>query len=75
MFASMDAGKECTLTTRPVRFSGNHLFVNSTAEGSCRWRCWTSTTVLAPYTKHNCVAVKTDETLQGDLKGALICRR
>jgi hypothetical protein len=29
-FASMDAGKqEATLTTRPVRFSGKHFFVNA----------------------------------------------
>ena len=33
-FASMDAGQTPgTLTTRPVRFSGNHLFVNADARG------------------------------------------
>ncbi len=33
-FASMDAGESPgTLTTRPIRFSGNHLFVNADARG------------------------------------------
>jgi hypothetical protein len=33
-FASMDAGeKEASLTTRPVRFEGKHLFVNADAAG------------------------------------------
>jgi len=66
-FASMDAGKkECTLTTRPVRFSGNHLFVNSDSrKGRLQVEVLdVNDRVLAPYTKHNCVAVKTDETLQ-----------
>lgn len=66
-FASMDAGKkERTLTTRPVRFNGNYLFVNSDSR-----KGWlqvevldVNDRVLARYTKNNCVAVKTDETLQ-----------
>ena len=66
-FASMDAGKkECTLTTRPVRFSGNYLFVNSDSrKGRLQVEVLdVNDRVLAPYTKNNCVAVKTDETLQ-----------
>ena len=64
-FASMDAGaSEGSLTTRPVRFSGNHLFVNvAAAGGELRAEILDADgRTLEPYTKDNCVPVQTDTT-------------
>ena len=66
-FASMDAGgAEGTLTTRPVRFKGQHLFVNADAKGG------TLTVevldeqgqVIKPFSRGNCLPVSADKTLQ-----------
>ena len=66
-FASMDAGgAEGTLTTRPVRFKGRHLFVNADAKGG------TLTVevldeqgqVIKPFSRGNCLPVSADKTLQ-----------
>jgi hypothetical protein len=66
-FASMDAGgTEGTLTTRPISFSGKHLFVNVAApSGALRAEVLDQAgAVIAPFTKANCVAVTADKTLQ-----------
>jgi len=65
-FASMDAGStEGTLTTRPVRFGGRHLFVNLDADqGQLQAEILDEAgTVIEPFTKANCMPVSTDETL------------
>jgi len=65
-FASMDAGDaEETLTTRPVRFRGKHLFVNvDAAGGELRVEVLDREgKVTAPFTRANCVAVRADKML------------
>jgi hypothetical protein len=66
-FASMDAGdREGTLTTRPVRFSGNQLFVNADMRGGeLRVEALDmSGSVIRPFTKANSIPVHSDRTLQ-----------
>ena len=65
-FASMEAGEEAgTLTTRPLRFSGKHLFVNTaTADGELTVEVLDqSGQVIAPFSRSNCQPVRTDKTL------------
>ena len=65
-FASMDAGEKTgTLTTRPVTFSGNRLFVNVAApSGELRAEVLDETgNVIAPFTAAKCVPVRVDSTL------------
>lgn len=65
-FASLDAGETAgTLTTRPLRFSGAHLFVNADCrEGELRAEVLdTEGKVIPPYTRDNCLAVRADATL------------
>jgi len=64
-FASMDAGsEEGTVTTRPVRFSGRHLFVNVAApQGELRVEAIDADgKPIAPYTRANAVVVREDST-------------
>jgi len=64
-FASMDAGvEECTLTTRPVRFAGQHLFVNVNApDGKLLVEVLdVAGNVLEPFSRDKCVAVSGDGT-------------
>jgi hypothetical protein len=66
-FASMDAdGTEGTLTTRPVRFRGRHLFLNVDApEGELRAEVLDrGGNVLAPFTRAGCTPVRGDTTRQ-----------
>ncbi len=66
-FASMDAGDdEGTLTTRPVRFSGKHLFVNADAdEGELRVEVLDDRGGIIPrFSRAKCVPIRTDSTLQ-----------
>lgn len=66
-FASMDAGESwATLTTRPVRFVGRHLFVNTdTANGELRVEVLDQENrVISPFSRDNCVPITTDKTLQ-----------
>ncbi|MDO8587013.1 MAG: glycosyl hydrolase family 32 [Armatimonadota bacterium] len=66
-FASMAArGAEGALTTRPVTFSGKHLFVNADVDGGeLRAEALDRNgKVIPPFTRANCVAVKADKTLQ-----------
>ena len=66
-FASMSADvKEGQLTTRPVRFSGKHMFVNVGAKDGelCVEILDPNGNVIAPFTRENCVTVSTDKTLQ-----------
>jgi len=66
-FVSMDAGEEeRTLTTRPVVFSGKRLFVNADARaGALRVEILDrGGEVIAPFSKDNCVPMKTDSTLE-----------
>ena len=65
-FASMDAGSdEGALTTRPLRFSGKHLFVNLAApKGGLRAEVLDQEgRVLEPFTRANCTPVTSDLTL------------
>jgi len=65
-FASMDAAAtEGTLTTRPVKFSGSHLFVNIAApQGELRAEVLDSDgKVIAPFTAENCTPIRADKTL------------
>ena len=65
-FASMEAGDaEAMLTTRPVKFSGSHLFVNLAApQGELRAEVLDRNgDVIVPFTKENCVAASGDKTL------------
>jgi hypothetical protein len=64
-FASMNAIDEATLTTRAVRFSGHHLFVNVDAPaGELRAEVLDAEgKVIAPFTQENCAAVSADTTL------------
>ena len=63
-FASMNAKDAGVLTTRPVRFSGGHLFVNVAApQGELRAEVLRENgEVIAPFTRENCVAVSGDKT-------------
>ena len=66
-FASMGAGEDGgTLTTRPLRFKGKHLFVNVTApEGELRVEILDERgAVIAPFTRANCAPVAADSVLQ-----------
>lgn len=66
-FASMEANeKEGALTTRLVKFSGKHLFVNLAApQGELRAEVLDQNgKVIAPFTKENCIAASADKTLQ-----------
>ena len=66
-FASMDAGDtEGTLTTRPLRFRGKHLFVNvDSKDGELLAEVVDDRgKVIAPFSKRNCIPVKADKTLQ-----------
>jgi hypothetical protein len=73
-FASMDAGnEEGTLTTRPVRFSGRHAFVNvDCPEGELRMEILDQQgKPIAPFTKENCASIRADRTKQAvQWKGA-----
>lgn len=67
-FVSMDAGESTgTLTTRTLKFSGKHLFVNADVDdGELRVEALDADgNVIAPFTKGNCVPVTSDKTLQG----------
>lgn len=64
-FASMNAAEEtATLTTRPLRFSGRHLFVNVSAEeGELRAEMVGSDgNAIAPFTYADCIPVRQDTT-------------
>jgi len=66
-FASMDADStEGTLTTRPVRFSGRYCFVNADVDtGELRVEILDAEgRVIQPFSRANCVAVRSDSTLQ-----------
>lgn len=73
-FASMDAGdSDGTLTTRPVRFRGKHLFVNADVNaGELRVEVLDERgKVIAPFSRANCVPIRADKTLQAvQWKGA-----
>ncbi len=81
-FASMDAGSlRGTLTTRPVRFTGSHLFVNVDApHGELRAEVVDlEGKPIPPFTANDCLPVRGDKTLhavtwkEADLH-ALACR-
>lgn len=64
-FASMDANADGgTLTTRPLTFSGKHLFVNvAAAQGEFRVEALDQAgRVVAPFTRENCEAIRVDKT-------------
>ncbi len=66
-FASMDADASGgTLTTRPVRFSGRHLFVNvDNPRGELRVEILDQTgQVVMPFATENCIPVRADKILQ-----------
>ena len=66
-FYSMEAGAaEGTLTTRPVRFTGSHLFVNvADAAGALRVEVLDSAgNVIPQFAKVNCAPVAVDKTMQ-----------
>ena len=66
-FASMGSIRdEGTLTTRPVRFSGKHLFVNADCDqGDLRVEVLDHNgQVVEPFTKENCESIMVDKTLQ-----------
>lgn len=66
-FASMDAGEEAgTLTTRPLRFTGRHLFVNAdTRAGELRVEVLDrSGKTIGPFSAANCVPLRLDATKQ-----------
>ncbi|HWE04532.1 MAG TPA: hypothetical protein VG326_19160 [Tepidisphaeraceae bacterium] len=65
-FASMEAGaEEGSLTTRPIKFSGGHLFVNlAAASGELRVEALgQNDTPIAPFTAENCRPLRLDKTL------------
>jgi hypothetical protein len=65
-FASLDAVADGgTITTRPVKFTGNRLFVNAdAAKGELRVEVLDRDgKVLPPFTSDNCEAVRVDKTL------------
>jgi hypothetical protein len=66
-FASMDAGNAAgTLTTRPVRFSGKHLFVNvDNPKGELRVEILNEDgEVISPFRAASCQSVATNKTQQ-----------
>lgn len=66
-FASMDAGNsEGTLTTRPVRYKGQYLFVNADVpNGTLTVEVLDSRgKVIRPFSRDNCLPVSADKTLQ-----------
>ena len=66
-FASMDAGAGGgTLTTRPVRFAGKHLFVNvNDLKGELRVEILNQGgQTLRPFTAEKCLPIVTDKTRQ-----------
>jgi len=69
-FASMDADANSnepkTLTTRKVQFTGSRLFVNADArQGELRVEVLdASGQVISPFTKENCIPVRSNETLE-----------
>ncbi len=66
-FASMDAGaKTCTLTTRPLRFKGENLFVNFAApQGELRVEVLTlEDKTYGGYSAAKCVPLRGDSTRQ-----------
>jgi hypothetical protein len=66
-FASMDAAVEpCTLTTRPLRFRGQHLFVNLDApEGELRVEVLDEQSrPIAPLDREHCRPLRGDSTRQ-----------
>lgn len=66
-FASMDAGsEEATLVTRPVRFSGKHLFVNVDAQqGALRAELLDEAgRPIEPFTLAHCRPIQADSTLE-----------
>ncbi len=66
-FASMDAGATAgTLTTRPIRFAGSHLFVNVDApQGELRAEILDDLgQPIRPFTLENCRPVRADSTLE-----------
>ena len=66
-FVSMDAGSvEGTLTTRPVRFSGRRLFVNTASElGVLRVEALDERgKVIAPFSAAACLPIRSDSTMQ-----------
>jgi hypothetical protein len=66
-FASMDAGtSKGTLTTRLMRFTGRHLFVNADVDaGELRVEVLDrGGKVIQPFSRGNCVPVHKDSTLQ-----------
>ena len=66
-FASMDAGADAALlTTRPVQFSGKHLFVNVDApRGILRAAILDQDgNAIEPFTLGNCNSLSTDSTLE-----------
>lgn len=63
-FSSMHAEKEGSLTTRPLQFSGKHLFVNlAAADGELTAEALDHDgQVIAPFTRENCEPVRGDKT-------------
>lgn len=63
-FASMDADAAGTLTTRPLRFKGRHLFINGDiSRGELRVECLDEHgNVIRFYTKGDCLPVRGDRT-------------
>jgi hypothetical protein len=65
-FASLDEGDTIgTLTTRPISFTGKHLFVNvNTVRGTLRAEVLDANGLpIAPFTLTNCTPVSVDSTL------------
>jgi hypothetical protein len=65
-FASLDADDEGTLTTRTVRFTGKHLFVNADAKGGelTAEVLDERGNVVAGLSRKDCVVVRADKTRQ-----------
>ncbi len=66
-FASMDAGKPGgTLTTRPIRFKGKHLFLNVDAEGGeLRVEALNRDgRIISPFSSERCIPIDSDRTFQ-----------
>ena len=65
-FASVDAGEKTgTLTTRPLWFSGAHLFVNADIRRGGELRVETLDrrgNVIAPFTRAHCIPAKANKT-------------
>jgi hypothetical protein len=66
-FASLDGGKDGgTLTTRPLRFAGKHLFVNADAAGGelTAELLDEGNRAVAGFARGDCLPVRADKTLQ-----------